>query len=107
LSRFVEVESEFAEHHVEELCSDDFSCVYFQAEEIALGLAAEIDKCRQKLEACLAEAERVGGQVEREIRAIVENDAITTDDTHGIDSTGQRFEYDPEPLPLLNPGLEN
>lgn len=32
---------------------------------------------------------------------------IIEDDTHGIASTGQRFEYDPQPLPLLNPGLEN
>ena len=31
--------------------------------------------------------------------------ALTADDTHGIDSTGQRFAYDPQPLPLLNPGL--
>jgi hypothetical protein len=31
--------------------------------------------------------------------------ALTADDTHGTDSTGQRFEYDTQPLPLLNPGL--
>jgi hypothetical protein len=30
---------------------------------------------------------------------------LAADDTHGIDSTGKRFEYDTHPLPLLNPGL--
>lgn len=27
------------------------------------------------------------------------------DPAHGIDSTGQPFAYDTEPLPLLNPGI--
>ena len=40
------VDREFLEHRTEELTSDDFAGVYFQAQDIAMSLADELDQMR-------------------------------------------------------------